>query len=436
LRVYALAVATLAALSLLSAGPVNWNSSGWAIGVLSLVAFAGERFRVPVGGRQEESVSLFVIILAGVLFGPLAGGVVGVASFLLDARGPLLKWLVYSSTRALTGLAAGYAAVACAGRISNSSVALIAGAAAATVIAEVADRIFAIIVGTLRGAVESPAELLVGLVRLVATSAPIYVLALGVIGVSYTLLSPWTLLIVVAPMFGMHRLFGLYREQARLVKDLKLAHGRLQDASLSFATALVTSLDARDAYTAGHSVAVAIYARDIAIELGLTAEDHHLAYRAGLVHDIGKIALPLGLLEKQGPLDEEEREVMERHSEVGSDMLRQIEEFEEIAEIVRHHHERFDGMGYPDGIRGEGIPLLARVLAVADAYDAMISDRPYRKAMPSWMAQSRLNEGVGSQFDQVAMSAFLSILARQKEPYRMARHEEFVERRSLLLQIA
>ena len=173
LRVYTFVVATLAALSLLSANPVNWNSSGWAIGVLSLVALAGERFRVPVGGRQEESVSLFVIILAGVLFGPLAGGVVGVASFLLDARGPLLKWLVYSSTRAPTGLAAGYAAVACAGRISNSSVALIAGAAAATVIAEVADRVFAIIVGMLRGAVESPLELLVGLVRLVATSAPI-----------------------------------------------------------------------------------------------------------------------------------------------------------------------------------------------------------------------------------------------------------------------
>src|SRR5206468_4818704 len=120
------------------------------------------------------------------------------------------------------------------------------------------------------------------------------------------------------------------------------------------------TLDARDRYTAGHSAAVAIYARDITVRMGLSTAEQDKAHLCGLVHDIGKIGLPAGLLEKAGVLTLDERRQMEEHSEIGERILRNVDDYSEIADVVRSHHERIDGMGYPDGIHGDDIPLLAR----------------------------------------------------------------------------
>ena len=130
------------------------------------------------------------------------------------------------------------------------------------------------------------------------------------------------------------------------------ANDQLERANLSFATALVATLDARDRYTAGHSAAVAIYAKDISVRMGLSHEHQRLAHVCGLVHDIGKIGLPPGLLEKPGALSLDERRLMERHSEIGQGILAKVDDYAEIASVVRHHHERFDGNGYPDGLAG------------------------------------------------------------------------------------
>ena len=166
-----------------------------------------------------------------------------------------------------------------------------------------------------------------------------------------------------------------------------------RSANLSFATALVATLDARDRYTAGHSAAVAIYASDIARRMGLSEHEQELVHLCGLVHDIGKIGLPAGLLEKPGALTLEERRQMEQHSTIGERILRNVDDYSEIAAIVRHHHERVDGNGYPDGLVGDEIPLLARIISVADAYNAMTSDRPYRDAMPSRVARFEIGSG-------------------------------------------
>ena len=117
---------------------------------------------------------------------------------------------------------------------------------------------------------------------------------------------------------------------------------------------------------------------------------------------------------------------MEKHSEIGEQILRKVDDYEEIADIVRHHHERVDGHGYPDGLRGDEIPLLARIISVADAYNAMTSDRPYRDALPSRVARLRLAQAVESQFDTSVVAAFEAILAAADEDYRMGVHEEFV----------
>ena len=134
----------------------------------------------------------------------------------------------------------------------------------------------------------------------------------------------------------------------------------------------------------------------------------------GLVHDVGKIGVPTSILDKPGPLTLEERRRMEEHSAIGERILAKVEAYGEIARIVRHHHERVDGFGYPDGLVGEEIPLISRIICAADAYNAMTSDRPYRDAMPDSVARRRLLEAAGSQFDADVVDAFLEI-ARSRD---------------------
>ncbi|MGH9194488.1 MAG: HD-GYP domain-containing protein, partial [Acidimicrobiia bacterium] len=259
------------------------------------------------------------------------------------------------------------------------------------------------------------------LVATVPLNAPLIVL----LAYAHAEISTWSVLLFFAPTFAAQSLYRLYREQREATEKLTQANARLERANLSFAVALVAALDARDQYTAGHSAAVAVYARDIATRLGLSDEHQQLAHLCGLVHDIGKVGLPAGLLEKPGPLTLEERRRMEQHSEIGERILSNVDDYAEIAKIVRHHHERIDGHGYPDGLRGEEIPILARIIAVADAYNAMTSDRPYRDAMPSRVARLRLAQAVGSQFDTDVVAAFEAILAQAAETYLSGARADF-----------
>jgi putative nucleotidyltransferase with HDIG domain len=221
----------------------------------------------------------------------------------------------------------------------------------------------------------------------------------------------WTAAMFLGPTLALQRVVHLYQKQRDVSDELVQANSRLEAANISFATALVTTLDARDRYTAGHSALVANYARGIARCFGLSKEDQELAHLCGLVHDIGKIGLPPGLLEKPGPLSLEERRQMEQHPVIGERILAKVDDYGEIARIVRHHHERVDGQGYPDGLAGDDIPLLSRIISVADAYDAMTSDRPYRGPMPGRLARQRLVQAVGSQFDAHVILAFEASLA-------------------------
>ena len=159
--------------------------------------------------------------------------------------------------------------------------------------------------------------------------------------------------------------------------------------------------------------------------MGLRETDRQLAHLCGLVHDIGKIGLAPGLLEKPGALTLEERRQMQEHSAIGERILAKVEDYAEIATIVRHHHERVDGMGYPDGITEDEIPLISRIIAVADAYNAMTSDRPYRDAMPSRVARMRLAQAVEGQFDTTVVAAFEAVLAGASEDYRTGTGENF-----------
>ena len=172
---------------------------------------------------------------------------------------------------------------------------------------------------------------------------------------------------------------------------------------------------------------VAKYARDIAERMGLSPDDCDLVELCGLVHDIGKCRVPVEIIRKPGPLTLEERRQIEKHPEWGELLIRKvgIEDHVRIAKIVRHHHEWIDGKGYPDRLSDTAIPLLSKIISVADAYNAMTSERPYRDAMPSQVARLRLAQAVGTQFDTSVVAAFEAILATADEGYRTGADSRF-----------
>jgi putative nucleotidyltransferase with HDIG domain len=339
-----------------------------------------------------------------------------------SGRSPVLKFAVYSSSRALVGAAAGLSAVVCKDLVPDFGGIAIA-ATVSSLVAEVLDVGFAALTAHVRRT-----RSLTAVVRthapLVITSTLIFAPVVAVLAVAYDV-SRWTALLFFAPALAGQQVFALYQEQKRLNDELSAANATLRRANLSFAEALVTVLEESDLYTAGHSKAVAIYSRDIAERMGLPADVQEHAYLCGLVHDIGKIGLPPSLLAKDGPLTLEERRIMERHSEIGHRILAKVDAYGEVAQIVRSHHERIDGEGYPDRLTDNEIPLLSRIIAVADAYNAMTSDRPYRDAMPSRVARLRLAQAVESQFDTHAVAAFEALLAAAGEDYRTAAQSQF-----------
>src|SRR6478609_6585541 len=189
-----------------------------------------------------------------------------------------------------------------------------------------------------------------------------------------------------------------------------LLYEQLDRAYLGTAEALATALEAKDSYTAQHAHSIVKWAEAVGRELGMhEAQLRDLRYGA-VFHDIGKIAIPEAILNKRGPLDDAEREIMERHTIVGEQILAPVEFLADVRPIVRHEHERWDGDGYPDGLRGEDIPLGARIVLVCDAYHAMTSDRPYRSAMSHADARAELIAGAGTQFDPRVVDGFLAVL--------------------------
>lgn len=395
----------------------------WAIAALGGAAMIAERGKIELTNKAEASISLFPQLIAAVLFGPLAAMVVSIASLIGVFPRPYVRWLTYASGRSIGAACAGLVAFQIDG--SHSDATRIAVATVGAVLtAQASDMTFGAVLFKLRGH-GNPISLVPTLGPLLLTALPLYAPVVALLVVGYEQISPWTLPLFLAPALAAQRSFLMYQDQRRLAEDLVEANLQLERANLSFASALVATLDARDRYTAGHSAAVAIYARDIAERLELEPREQQLVHLCGLVHDIGKIGLPPGLLEKPGALTLEERRQMEEHPAIGERILAKVDDYAEIAKIVRHHHERVDGQGYPDGVVGEEIPLLSRIIAVADAYNAMTSDRPYRDAMPSQVARLRLAQAVESQFDTTVVAAFEAILAGATEDYRRGLQMDF-----------
>jgi putative nucleotidyltransferase with HDIG domain len=199
---------------------------------------------------------------------------------------------------------------------------------------------------------------------------------------------------------------AIYLENARLFEDV---HGLM----MGLLHALTSAVDAKDAYTCGHSERVALLSQRLAREIHLPEPQVERIYMAGLLHDVGKIGVPESVLQKTGRLTPEEMDQMKKHPEIGARILADIKQIEDVIPGVMHHHERYDGRGYPAGLAGRNIPLMGRIICLADCFDAMTSNRTYRRALPLEVALVEIRRCSGSQFDPSLAEAFLKIHANQ-----------------------
>jgi HD-GYP domain-containing protein (c-di-GMP phosphodiesterase class II) len=210
-----------------------------------------------------------------------------------------------------------------------------------------------------------------------------------------------------------------YRLQ-RINEQLIITQKKLKETHLSTITTLVLSLEAKDPYARGHSERVTKYSVAIAKELGLSQEEIAEIERAGKLHDIGKLGIDDAILSKPGLLTDKEYAIVKTHPQRGTVILEPLDFLSKERTIMRHHHERFDGGGYPDRLKGEEIPLGARIMALADAFDAMKSERPYRQPLPEEEILSEIKKNAGSQFDPKVVEAFLSLVNKEPQIFNLS----------------
>lgn len=191
---------------------------------------------------------------------------------------------------------------------------------------------------------------------------------------------------------------------------------KIKEGNLELTMALAKALDSRDTYTLHHSENVAKYAVDTAKKMGLSKDICDVIYIGGLLHDIGKIGIPEYILTKPGKLTDDEYAIIKNHPNIGYEMIKHVSNFNEngILDIVLYHHERYDGNGYPNGLKGDQIPLIARIVAIADTFDAMTSRRVYRPELDLEYTLNEICKNKGTQFDPEITDVFLSLFQKEK----------------------
>ena len=264
--------------------------------------------------------------------------------------------------------------------------------------------------GCFSEALHHPREILPSLGLTVALT-----LAIAAVYARYGEATGLLVILIIVAFNYMSRLVVIARQRTR------------QYASLSWGvlSALVRSLDRRDSRTARHSAAVAAFARDIALQCGMSKRDAELAHTAGLLHDIGRFALPDRVMERHGTLTQDDWEAIYLHPALGADLLGDLGVYGPVAQIVRAHHERIDGRGYPDRLKAEEIPLIARIVAVAEVYDTLTAQDTYRDRMTSFQAINELRRVAGHQLDARHVEALAALLAGRSLEYRHADSADF-----------
>ena len=361
----------------------------WGALLFAALGLFADRFTIRIGNGFEVSASFIADFLSAAILGPLAGALVASASALgQHKRGEGARTLFYLSAFVICGGATGLVFWGVIQRFGVS------------------------------GWVLSVSGILAGLLYHVLNWSLFFLfISLGLVYL-YRASGPPVFALFLLPVVGLVWAFRSFSHERDLSR-------RLERFSLEMAAGMITALDLKDNYTAQHSAAVAQYSFDIARAMKLSPRECNLAHLAGLLHDLGKISVPDDVLNCPTKLDADQWDLVRGHSIAGQKILGNMNEFEELATIVLYHHERYDGGGYPNRICGEDIPLLSRIVSVADCYSAMISDRPYRSRLPWETARQEITEQSGRQFDPKVAGMFLEVLETHDDHYRHADQVDF-----------
>ncbi len=216
-------------------------------------------------------------------------------------------------------------------------------------------------------------------------------------------------------MHRVDRIIELDRTHRSMAREIEARSAECESLSRHVVQTLAAAIDAKDTYTNGHSDRVAEYSREIAKRYGYTEKEQDDIYMMGLLHDVGKIGVPDEIINKKGKLTDEEYAAIKVHPEIGDRILKKVKEMPKLSIGARWHHERYDGTGYPDGLKGDEILEEARIIAVADAYDAMTSHRSYRDILPQAVVREEIAKGKGTQFDPVFADIMLRMIDEDKE---------------------
>ncbi len=410
---------------LLAAGPLVVSSSSQAAFtdpltlVLVICAVASVLFASDWQGTIEISSAFVCFMLAVAFVGPVAAFVIPVVAEIVTfavRRDRLLALPINLAATAIPSLLAALLYGELVGTLSDgrpSDLAVLALVAIGFLVLNyVMLKTLVVLLdgGSIRASLRPPRALLPSLALTVALTVSIA----GVFA-QFGLAAGFFLVLIIVAFTYMSQLVVIARK--RTEEYAAMSWGVL--------SSLVRALDRRDGRTARHSAAVAAFARDIALECGMSKRDAELAHTAGLLHDIGRFALPDRVMERHGTLTQDDWESIHQHPELGADLLRDLGVYGPVAEIVRAHHERIDGRGYPRRLKGDEIPEIARIVAVAEVYDTLTTQDTYRDRMTSFQAMTELRRVAGHQLDERYVEALASLLAGRGMDYRHADTADF-----------
>ena len=406
MRTYVLFVILAAALGA-TAVASHYPALDWSrLGLLCLLAVVVGNMAFEMPLAASVSLGFAMTFAAVVYFGPLGGGLVGLMGAISvdeirQRKSPLLM-IGNGAQLAVSAIGAGLI------YILSDGVPLQTGARAGALYAPaLATAAFFVVNVTLVGmgvAIKNQMTFRDALRLLdpASYSVSLVVLALlGLVMAHLLVVGSWAgLLLLVLPFALARRTFRVYLE--------------LSEAYTTTVRSLVAAIEAKDPYTRGHSERVALLSRALAERIGLPASDAELVERAALLHDVGKIGVSIATLTSPSPLTADEYREIRNHPAIGSSLLESVEFLSDTVPIVRHHHEHMDGAGYPDGLSGDEIPYLSRMLATVDAYDAMTSDRAYRPAMSDTEAIAEMIRVAGQQLDPSMVNALAALLLERQ----------------------
>jgi putative nucleotidyltransferase with HDIG domain len=428
LYVSAVVLAASAAGALAAADSANWDL---ATGALLLVfAVVSEQMAVLVNSlRVRVSGSFLAIVVAMVLLGGAPAAAIGVLAVLAgsvkDREKPwviLPNVAIYAAFPLACGLAFQWTQDAL--DLQPHDVAFVGVVLALFAISLGINFILVAGYGRITAGRSIRQTARQALVPLLTTDLIAAVMAVGVSEVALTY-GTWALALFAGVLLAFqHLLAALLRSEDR-AEELAKRTKQLASLQVGLLSAMLRTLDLRDRMTARHSAAVARYARELAKEAGLEEAQQELAHTAGLLHDIGKFVFPDSILKGNNRLTDEEYEIVKMHPFHGAQVLAQIEGYGPVANIVLAHHERIDGAGYPNGMAGEDIPLIARIISVCDTYDVMTSRDSYRKPVTSQTAIAELRRVSGSQLDGDLVEHFVRLLESKDVAYRHGEDADF-----------